>query len=157
MLVDFWSILDRCLVDFWLIFSQKNNMNFEHVVCGVLGDFLVQREAKSTKGQCAKIHVECASWPIIYSTSWLSDILGNWRKASKNHPKHRKKRVQNSCYFLEKKWSNSTTKTCSPKCCSKSPFWDPFGVDLGHLGAPRPPQETPPRPPKSDPRATKSG
>ena len=42
-----------------------------------------------------------------------------------------------------KKWSNSTTKTCSPKCCSKSPFWDPFGVDLGHLGAPRPPQDPP--------------
>ena len=39
MLVDFWSILGRCSVDFWFIFSLKNNMNFEHVVCGVLGDF----------------------------------------------------------------------------------------------------------------------
>ena len=36
-------------------------VEFDHFLVVFLVVFLVLREAKSTKGQCAKIHVECAS------------------------------------------------------------------------------------------------
>ena len=129
-------------------------MNFEHVLGCFLG---------SERGEVDKMPMCKDTWKMCFPTHYLQYIVavGHFRKLAKSEQKS-PKTPQTTCskfmLFLKKSTKNrpnSTTKTCSPKCCSKSPFWDPFGVDLGHLGAPRPPQETPPRPPKSDPRAAK--